>query len=737
MVSPAMKSRWLLGPGPAIVLSIVFLVASLLLTPAVENEGLFGDYYTALVFVNVAGIVVMTVLTAINVYRLIGQFRAQVLGARLTLRFVATYALLAIIPLSLVYYFAVHFLSRGVDSWFDVKIEQALNDALLLGQTSLEATKEDVIIRLQRNAGELSGATSSFEIIQLLDELRVDGNFSEMSLHSLSGGVIASSSSEAISLVPSSPDDTVFNRIRQRKPYLQLEPMFDGGLQLRVAVPVIGVRMGDPLRLLQALYSLPLRYARLGKSVESASDEYNRLKYLRQPLKLNFVITLTLVTLMTMLIALWLAIYSTRRLVSPLRDLAEGTRAVASGDYRKQLPVQSGDELGVLVKSFNQMTDQIRMAQEAAARSQQQTEAQRTYLEIVLTHLSSGVLSLSSDNALRTHNSTAGSILSADLSEFEQRPIEQLGKSNSRLAPLSTGILRHIENDEPDWQDEIILTSRRGRQTLICRGTRLPATAETTSGYVIVFDDASALIQAQRDAAWGEVARRLAHEIKNPLTPIQLSAERIRAKYLGLLDGSEKETLDRATRTIAAQVALMQSLVNAFSQYAEPMQLTPVATDLNQLLQDILALHQQDARITTFDLDLEPDLPQVHIDPAGMRQVLNNLILNAADAMTGVENARLTLRTSRAEASNDSMIVLQVRDSGPGFPSDLLARIFDPYVTTKPKGTGLGLAIARRIIEEQGGRIQAENNPVGGALVIIELPLTSETNPESPREGAS
>ena len=735
MARPIMNFRRVLRPGPAIGLSIIFLAASLLLTPAVENKGFLGDFYGGLVALNVIGIVIMTTLTAVNIYRLIRQFRAQVLGARLALRFVVIFALLAIIPLSLVYYFSVYFLSRGVDSWFDVRIEQALDDALLLGQTSLEATKTDVVIRLRQDAAQVSKTTSPFGIIKLLEELRLEGDFSEMSLHSLSGRVIASSSGDAISLTPSAPDDTVFTRIRQRKTYAQVEPLFDGGLQLRIAVPVISDRMGDPVRLLQGLYPLPLRYSRLGESVQSAADEYNRLKFLRQPLKLNFVITLTLVTLMTTLIALWLAIYSTRRLVAPLRELAEGTRAVASGDYQKQLPVHSTDELGVLVSSFNQMTNQIRLAQEATANSQQQTEAQRTYLETVLTHLSSGVLSLAKDGTLRTHNTIAESILAVDLTAFEQHPITTLGETHSQLTPLSSAITRHTQHNDEDWQDQIVLASPYGRQTLICRGTRLPETTDTLSGYVVVFDDISALIRAQRDAAWGEVARRLAHEIKNPLTPIQLSAERIRAKYLKHLAGTDQTTLDRATRTIVAQVDLMKSLVDAFSHYAQPMQLKPVATELNRLLQDVIELHRQNNKINTFELDLDDTLPLVRIDPAGIRQVLNNLVINAADAMADIPSGRLKLRTHQATRSKNRSVTLEIRDTGPGFPEELLGSIFDPYVTTKTKGTGLGLAITRRIIEEQGGSIQAENDPAGGALVIIQLPVSLETKPTGPLDG--
>jgi len=711
----------LLGPGFTLLLSAFLLIASVLLSLAAGNDELFGDFYSALILLNVIGISLLALMSAFQIWRLIGQFRARVLGSRLTLRFVGTFAVLALIPLAVVYYFAVQFLSRGIDSWFDVQIEQALDDALLLGRSSLESIKLDVLDQLRDDADKIQRAESKFEVFQLLDELRQANDFEEMSLHSMSGEILASSSRDSISLIPDVPDERVIRQLRQGKVYSEIEPIAGGGLQLRVAIRMAGRQVGDINRVLQVLDPLPLRYSRLAESVESASAEYEKLQYLRRPLTFSFVLTLSLVTLMTLLIALLIAIYLARRLVAPLRDLAEGTQAVAQGDYGKQLPVTSGDELGVLVSSFNRMTQEISSAQIAVRNSQFKAEKQSAYLETVLAHLSSGVMSFDNDRRLRKHNAAAERILHTLLGNFVESSIAEMIKALHSAEPLLNMIDQGISDDVSEWQKEIRINSPLGPQTLVCSGTKLSGT-ETESGYVVVFDDATALIKAQRDAAWGEVARRLAHEIKNPLTPIQLSAERIRRRYLDKIEKDDREILDRATRTIVQQVESMKSMVNAFSDYAQPVISRPKRLDINMLIRDITELHIAHLTRIRFLFDLADGLPLVMTDPAGIRQVLNNLIINASDAL-GDKGGELKLST-RIDLVKDNILVLELQDNGPGFPAELLDRIFEPYVTTKTSGSGLGLPISRRIIEENGGTMRATNLAKGGAVVIIHLPVS-------------
>jgi len=707
------------GFALTLILSLALLGASILLSQSAQDGDLFGDYYTALIILNAAGISILALLTFFQVRKLVSAFRARALGSRLTLRFIATFAILALVPLAMVYYFSVQFLSRSIDSWFDVRIEKALDDALLLGRSTLEATKLEVIRQARTAARRIEITTSSVQLYNLLDKIRASGGFDEMSLHSSTGRILASSSNLSISLVPDAPGEGVLGKVRRDGVYAEFEPTDDAGLRLRVAVPVSGLSVSSPSRVLQILYPLPLRYSRLGESVESASTEYDRLKYLRGPLTLSFVLSLTLISLMTLLMALWASIYLAQRMLAPLRDLAEGTRAVSRGEYDKILPVNSGDELGVLVDSFNRMTREIGSAQQTALESQRWAESEHAYLNTVLTHLSAGVLSFDGTQHLKTYNAAATRILGADLKGCIGSPIESL----ARVLPGATALIEAIDLGMKEqisgWQKEIRISGGEGRHVLICSGTRVDSD-DMNAGHVAVFEDATELLTAQRDAAWGEVARRLAHEIKNPLTPIQLSAERIRNKYLSALDPEQRETLDRSTRTIVQQVEAMKTMVNAFSEYARPAPLQRVSTDLNQLINDTVELFRSGPN--TINLQIEPDtrLGRIQIDPNSFSQVLNNLVINAQDALAGREGT-VVIRTN--QDSKTGGITVTVQDNGPGFDPHSIDRIFEPYVSSKEKGTGLGLAICRRIIEEHGGTIRANNPQQGGAAVIISLPL--------------
>ncbi len=707
------------GFALTLILSLALLGASILLSQSAQDGDLFGDYYTALIVLNAVGISILALLTFFQVRKLVSAFRARALGSRLTLRFIATFAILALVPLAMVYYFSVQFLSRSIDSWFDVRIEKALDDALLLGRSTLEATKLEVIRKARTAARRIEITTSSVQLYNLLDKIRASGAFDEMSLHSSTGRILASSSNLSISLVPDAPGEDVLGKVRRDGVYAEFEPTDDAGLRLRVAVPVSGLSVSSPSRVLQILYPLPLRYSRLGESVESASSEYDRLKYLRGPLTLSFVLSLTLISLMTLLMALWASIYLAQRMLAPLRDLAEGTRAVSRGDYDKILPVNSGDELGVLVNSFNRMTREIGSAQQTALESQRWAESEHAYLNTVLTHLSAGVLSFDGTQHLKTYNAAATRILGADLKGCIGSPIESL----ARVLPGATALIEAIDLGMKEqisgWQKEIRISGGEGRHVLICSGTRVDSD-DMNAGHVAVFEDATELLNAQRDAAWGEVARRLAHEIKNPLTPIQLSAERIRNKYLSALDPEQRETLDRSTRTIVQQVEAMKTMVNAFSEYARPAPLQRVSTDLNQLINDTVELFRSGPN--AIDLQIEPDtsLGRIQIDPNSFSQVLNNLVINAQDALAGREGTAV-IRTN--QDSKTGGVTVTVQDNGPGFDPHSIDRIFEPYVSSKEKGTGLGLAICRRIIEEHGGTIRANNPQQGGAAVIISLPL--------------
>jgi nitrogen fixation/metabolism regulation signal transduction histidine kinase len=637
---------------------------------------------------------------------------------------VGMFTLLAFLPLSVVYYISIQFLSHGIDSWFDVRIEQAMSDATLLGQVSLKSLKEGQLDTLIRYVPDVVQATDSLELISLLDSIRRDEGYNETAMFTQGGRILASSSEKTGTLLPSQPDERVFSTLDSNGVYADQETGVDGNRVLRIAVMVPPSTMGMPPHILQAIKPIPLRFANLESSINTAIGEYDRLLYLRGPIKFGFIMTLSMVSLMTLLLAVWTATFSARRLASPLRELAEGTQAVANGDYSMQLPVTSHDELGILIKSFNRMTQQIARARENAEQSQREVVEQHTYLETVLSHLSSGVLSFDANRKLRTHNNRACEILDIEnIDELYDLDILSLAKELTQLKDFFVLLDRSITANQPEWEEEVTLFNTRGKQVLLCRGTRLPGKQPGGSAYVFVFDDITVMLQDQRDAAWGEVARRLAHEIKNPLTPIQLSAERIRHKYLHTLNDADKQTLDRATRTISEQVESMKEMVNAFSSYAQPVSMNVHDVDLNQLLADVVELHKGHSGQVDISLTLDESISPMKLDSGRMRQVFNNLIVNALQALQHTENAKLSLSSEAGTGKNEKIVTIRVEDNGPGIQDELLDRLFDPYVTSKEKGTGLGLAIVKKIIDEHGGTIWAKNMKNNGSCFTIQLPV--------------
>lgn len=707
----------------------IFMLASLLMmSDAVQNSERFGRLYSILLVFNTVGLLIMLILIGINIRQLVHQLKNRVAGAKMTVRMVVMLTTLSVTPVLILYFFSLDFLNRGIDNWFDLRVEKALNDSLELSRLSLDGRMRELLRRTKQMGEEFTNvhnAAAPFEI----DEMRQKSGAEELTLMSRQGTFIATTSIDATQLVPTSPSDSILLQLRQGNSYVGLDTVKDSGLVIRVAVNIPDISIQNESRVLQALYPVSDRMSELTDSVESAYEKYRELSYLREQLKLSFTLLLTLVLLFSIFSIVWAAFYTARRLAAPIRDLATGTRAIASGDYSMRLPVPSNDELGVLVASFNDMTREIARARDAVHRSRQETEAQRAYLEAVLGRLSSGVLVLDQDRRLRTTNVSASQILGIPMSSWVGKHLHELCDANPHLIHLEEVISPYLENHE-DWRAQVTLFGSSGRQVLMCSGTSLPNIAPEQSAYVIVFDDITTLIQSQRDAAWGEVARRLAHEIKNPLTPIQLSAERIRHKYLqGDVTGEDTKPLDRLTNTIIQQVETMKDMVNTFSEYAKAPVLEPQPVDLNELIQEVLDLFHNLDPTAKVNIQLEDDLPLVNADPGRLRQVLNNLVNNAFDASSDHEPIELTISTQRVRQGGLEFVEIRISDSGCGIPEDIIAQIFEPYITTKTKGTGLGLAIVKKIIEEHGGMVWLENNaPKRGASAVIRLPLDTSAN---------
>ena len=722
-------TRITLGFWPVAALFVLLLISLYLMSAATQNSQQFGMLFSSLLVINLIGLAVLIILIGANLHRLWRQYRNRVPGSRLAVRLVVMFIILALTPVSVVYYFSLQFLQHGIDSWFDVRLEKTLEDALELSRTALDAKMREYRKQTESMAKELAEAPSN-QASFLLNDLRERSGATELTLLSQDGRIIASSTVNPTTVLPHRPDDNILFQLRQGLTYVGLDPIGESGLYIRVALQLSHADPMTESRLLQALYPVAERMSKLADSVQAGYAQYQELSYLRKPVKISFTLTLSLVLLLSLLTAVWAAFYSARRLVAPIRVLAIGTRAVASGDYNRRLPLPpNNDELSFLVQSFNDMTRKLAQARDSARDSQEKVEEHRTYLATLLGRLTSGVLSLDKTMELRTANSTAGHILGVDIEQVLGQPLGIICHERPYLQHFVDILRPHVEGMEHEWREQVVLFGAGGRQILMCRGALLPGGAGQESEHVIVFDDITALIQAQRDAAWGEVARRLAHEIKNPLTPIQLSAERLRHKYLKTMDPKDAEVLDRSTHTIVQQVEALKEMVKAFSEYARPPQLQLRTLDLNQLINEVIDLYRTDDKQVVITTQLDPTLPQINADPGRLRQLLHNLIKNGIEAAGGSNTvAHIAITTGCVQQPGFKVAEIRVRDTGPGFPGEILANIFEPYVTTKPKGTGLGLAIVKKIVEEHGGVVWADNPREGGACIVICFPVDSDLN---------
>ncbi|GAA4817607.1 PAS domain-containing sensor histidine kinase [Marinicella pacifica] len=703
---------------PILVLVGVLLWAMYLLTLAMQSSAQFNRLYLWLVGAALLAVFVLVLIIIQRIVWLYLRRRQNAAGSQLTTRMVLMFTGLSLPPVIVVYLFANLLVNRYIDSWFDVKTDDAFRDAITLGQIFLDTqtlanlnTGKDLAEQL----ADIDPLSQSIYLDRLLDTTKA----TSLGIYNANGRLLASSQLDPLNLPQQVMPTTAFNEASNNRNYARVESAGDEGLQIRVAVPIASrqtISMGNH-RLLQALFPIPEEYEDLTINIETQYHQYNKQTFQRQQLKSTFLIILTIVLLLSVLLAILRAFSSARKLAAPIRLLSEATEAIAEGNFSKIIPVDSKDELGMLVQSFNSMSAQIAASSALAHRAQSEAENQRTYLEKVMSHLSSGVISIDRDLRVRLSNEAALKILHLDSLNINNQNIDYLAMKNATLTPLVTLIKQKVADQTGYWQQEVLIAEDSLRRVLLVRGSQISEKDIEGGGHVIVFDDQTIINQAQRDAAWSEVARRLAHEVKNPLTPIQLSAERMQLKFKGKLSREEDEILNRATQTIVSQVAHLKTLVNAFSDYAKPPELKKELGGLNRIIQEIVDLYTLSQPDIQFKLALSEPEPQLLLDRGRIKQLLTNLIKNAQES---ADNDKLLITISTRRTNN--ALVLTIEDNGHGFNADIMEHIFEPYKTTKPGGSGLGLAIVKKIVEEHGGSITAGNHD-HGALITIYLPI--------------
>ncbi len=642
--------------------------------------------------VGVALIVVLLSLVGAQILVTVRRFRANVFGSKLTVRLVLVFTLVALVPGLVMYTVSVKFLAGSVESWFDVRVDRALEGGLNLGRANLENRLRELQSKADSMAASLSYQGNVAQMASI-HSLRDQAAISEATVFSISGEIVASSGVGTDRIIPRAPSQTMLRQAQLQQPYAAFEEDGDDNIFLRVIVPIN--RLDEEMQILQAIQVVPQHLAEDAARVQEAYQDYQQLSLSKYGLKRLYTMALTLSLV-----------------------LAAGTRAVAQGDYRQRAPISRQDELGLLTESFSVMTGQLSEAREAAEQHQSALTQANAYLTGVLETLSAGVLTFDDQLKLRAYNPSAQRILGGNLSSLLSDH-EEYEKQEGFLAIKKLILDRSVEGGSTSWEHQTELQINGSKTILLVRGAVLQG--GNISGFVVAFEDVTNLLQAQRSALWGEVAQRLAHEIKNPLTPIQLSAERLTHRLSNKLEPADSEMLDRSIKTIVDQVAALKTMVNAFNEYSRNPQSKSIQLNINDLVIDVADLYR--ASDIKLKLELAPDVPDFYGDTGKLRQVLHNLIQNSEQALSGRNDACVTIETKTLGAE----VELVLRDNGPGFSEEVLERAFDPYFTTKAKGTGLGLAIVKKIIEEHDGRVLLSNEETG-AVIEIKFPIADRSD---------
>ncbi|MBS0447794.1 MAG: PAS-domain containing protein [Proteobacteria bacterium] len=699
------------------------LVLTFLLSVATNSPALYEQHYVWLFWVNVTVATGLVLVIAIAGVRLVLRMRRGKFGSRLLLKLAAIFALVGVVPGMLIYTVSYQFVSRSIESWFDVKVESALDAGLKLGRGTLDAFVSDLATRTRLAAERLGDASGAAQPLAL-ERLREQLSAQYVAILGNSGQTLMDSGSatNSLALVPDRPSSTLLREARTTRVVSRLEGLDEDatGASARVRalayIPSTNLTLSEQDHYLLVTQAVPAALAANALEVQTAYREYQQRALARDGLRKMYIGTLTLALVLAVFGAVLLAVALGNQLARPLLILAEGVSQVARGDLSAKPVFGSKDELSGLTRSFAKMTEQLSEAREMVQRSVVQVEGARANLQTILDNLTAGVIVFDRDGRIDTVNPGATRIVKLPLSAYrgkrldEVPGLEEFGRTVWQRFELHAAGPEAGERDH--WQDSFNLQTSasdgrdRGTIALLLRGAAMPQGAR-----LLVFDDITELVSAQRSEAWSEVARRLAHEIKNPLTPIQLSAERIQHRLGAKLEGADQALLARAVDTIVNQVQAMKTLVNEFRDYARLPAARLVPLDLNALVAEVLGLYASAQESGRLVADLAADLPPIQGDGSQLRQVIHNLVQNALDAVAERPDGRVRIYTEAARGEQGELraVRLQVIDNGAGFEEKVLKRAFEPYVTTKSKGTGLGLAVVKKIADEHGARIRIVN----------------------------
>ena len=698
------------------IVSFIGISLLILLAKAISNSDLISsDSFRALLGLNILFIFSLIVLIGFQIFRLLQNVKKEITGSRLTLRLVMSFALMGVVPVLIVYLVSVNFLTKSIESWFDVKVESALEGGLTLGQKTIDILMKDIELKGKSIAYSI-GNVDPEQRYSLLTDLREKFRIQDAVIFD-QNSIIIEVSSEKSDLIPPIPNIKDLEK-GGRGFFGRIEEKDGEQIFLKTFTPILTKNVNSKTLILQLTQPIPPSIANLALSVESVYSEYQQLTYSRNSLKIIYILTLTLVLLLALLSSVSASFVISRRFSSPLAMLADATRQISKGNYKKIISKQGKDEIGVLISSFNSMTSQLEDATNNSEKDRERLEVSRTFLETILAHLTTGVIVLDQAKIIRLNNIAASKILKIKSSDMSNMPMSEIVDKYLLFKPIYEFVECYMDSDKKNKKEESqefkLNKENEQESTIMLQIT--PIKNNKDKSYVLVIDDISEVTQAQRHRAWGEIARRLAHEIKNPLTPIQLSAERIQHKFKNKLNKEDSEILERSTNTIVNQVNSLKIMVNEFAEYARPTKIQKDAVQIDELIDEVVALYEIEKNIT---IKKDRKIPTIYADQNKLRQVIINLLENSQDALKEIKNKKIMISIRNKIGG----IELTVEDNGVGIPDMIIGRIFEPYVTSKKTGTGLGLAIVHKIVEEHEGKITIDRIKNSGTRVTINLKI--------------
>ena len=700
------------------IIGVGFLI---LLAQSLSNNNLVSnDTFLVLLAISVAFVLCLFFLILFQIFKLLQSVKKEITGSKLTLRLVISFGMMVLIPVLIVYLVSVNFLTKSIESWFDVRVESALEGGLTLGQNTIDILIDDIQLKGKSIAYAISN--KPFEKREeILIDLREKFSIASAVLYKSDGNISAiSQSNSTINTTTLTLEDLTKGKSGY---FVRIEEAKENNLVLKAFIPIFYNNINQTTDLigleeiLMLSQPIPESIANVAVSVESVFEEYQQLRYSRNSLKIIYTLTLTIVLMLAILTSVAISFVISRRFTRPLSLLAEATNQIAKGNYKKIIPEIGKDELGRLVKSFNSMTYQLDTATKNSKKDRKRLEDARTFLDTTLTNLVTSIIVIDEDQKIKLYNKSAAKLLNFKLSnmigEKLKNAIKEVKKFNLVISFIDKALKEH--NESINISKEIVLDSLKEEKTLILK---LSSFQESSGiSYILVLDDISVVAKAQRQIAWSEIARRLAHEIKNPLTPIQLSAERVQNKIIDKLNKTDKDLLNKSTNTIIKQVDALKLMVNEFSEYSRSPTIVRKKIDITNLIDEVSYLYSD--QNFTIKKNYPKKRREIRIDENKFRQVLINIFDNSKSALENIKNPRINITVKY----DDNFFRLKFEDNGMGVPKDIIERIYEPYVTSKKTGTGLGLAIVYKIIEEHSGSIEIKNVNPGGAAISITLPI--------------